>query len=213
MRRNSSRPLTVRTAAAAPKEQAKAAPAPKEQPKAAEAPKDAAPSAEAAAAARIEAQGNVVRELKAAKGDKNQVAVEVDKLKALKTEFKTAFGKEYVAPAAPAKAEVKNDEPKHEDAKSDECVLLPLAPHPTATGPRRIRGRPPRSSAAPSSRPARSAPRCHTRHLVTLVAAQAAEAAAREASEVDTAKHLYGTLPLMQSAVRTGWPAVRGDAD
>ncbi len=61
----------------------------------------ATPSAnpeEQAFAAKIVAQGNTVRDLKAAKAEAAAVTAEVDKLKALKAEYKTKFGKEY-APA------------------------------------------------------------------------------------------------------------------
>ena len=44
---------------------------------------------------KIVAQGNKVRDLKAAKADKAAVKAEVDALLALKTEFKAAFGSEW----------------------------------------------------------------------------------------------------------------------
>jgi bifunctional glutamyl/prolyl-tRNA synthetase len=59
---------------------------------------------EAEFSAQIDAQGNTVRDLKAAKADKAAITAQVDKLKALKAEFKTKFGKEYASTAAPAAA-------------------------------------------------------------------------------------------------------------
>ena len=44
---------------------------------------------------KIAAQGNKVRDLKAAKADKAAVKAEVDALLALKAEFKSAFGSEW----------------------------------------------------------------------------------------------------------------------
>ena len=44
---------------------------------------------------KIAAQGNKVRDLKAAKADKAAVKAEVDALLALKAEFKSTFGSEW----------------------------------------------------------------------------------------------------------------------
>ena len=174
--------LAHSNAAAAPKEPAKPKQEakPKEEvPKATEVVSAAAVSAdEAAAGAKIEAQGNVVRELKAIKGDKNQISIEVNTLKALKTEFKAKFGKEHGAAPVPAK-----EEPKKEDAPAEERVMPHICMHSPRQGqegpaegrqgaaPRRARGPPGpeltflslvmtqyRRPRRPCARPARSTP-------------------------------------------------------
>ena len=89
---------SVAAPAAAPAKEAPKAATPAATPAATHTPAATAAAStaeEAALAASIEAQGGVVRDLKANKGDKNTIAIEVDKLKTLKNEFKAKFGKEY----------------------------------------------------------------------------------------------------------------------
>jgi WHEP-TRS domain len=55
--------------------------------------------------AKIDAQGLKIRELKTAKAAKEAIQPEVDKLLALKAEYKTLTGKDFGAPANPPKEE------------------------------------------------------------------------------------------------------------
>merc|ERR1712018_166201 len=61
--------------------------------------------------AKVTAQGDKIRELKAAKAEKDAIMAEVNVLKQLKLEYKQATGKEY-APAG--QADKKKEKPKQE---------------------------------------------------------------------------------------------------
>ena len=130
--------------------------------------------------AKVEAQGTKVRELKTAKADKATIDAAVKELLDLKAQYTKLTGQ---APPAAAPA------PKP--------AAKAAAAEPAKTEPKAKKEEAPKGKSEKELKKEQRA--------AETAAKQKAEAEAREAAEPDISKHLYGTLPLMQSSVRTGW--------